>query len=707
MVAGVARVANQMLQVAWFRDFLRDELAPYSGREALVARMVTVSTVVMVITMTFRLPYGTLSAFYALTISRASLQSTKDATTTLAVVIAVAATYMTIGGLASQGDPMLRLLWIIGTFFAMFFAISTITNYAAATAFGFLIAFTIPLWDLPVPPELKVEHTLWTAGQVIITCVVTLAIELAFAAWISRDDLLEDLANCLTAVEEFLMKVARGRPMGKAEQKLTRLRMLGTSRLRQLLQRSASSPSYMEQMGAVVALVGRLIDIAVDIAELGVDVSQSDRERMRRVAESIAGLRADLLLGRVPRRTEAPANREPSHVLPLVLELEGTVSLIPHAFAGTQSSGAQTLRQPTERPSGFFRPDAFTNAEHVRFALKGCLAASLCYVIYKAVFWPGLNAAVFACLLTALTTVGASRHKQMLMVAGTIAGGIVAIGAQVFILPHVDSIAGFTLLFVVVTTAATWVVTSGPRLSFVGTQCALAFYIVHVQEFMMQTSLAVARDRLAGILFGLFMMWIVFDQLWGAPSAVAMKSQVISTLRLLAQLAREPSLTDRRLALGRTYALRETINQRFDSVRALADGVLFEFGPSRQRDLALRSRIRDWQPQLRIVFLTRIALLKYRLNVRGFELPQAIRQAQADFDESLARRLDGIAGRLAGTVSEGGDEFDDAFTRLEQVTRQHRSEQPHGELPVELGSFLNLSRRIHALTLVLDREVRL
>src|SRR5262245_13515441 len=121
MATAVARVANQTLPRPWFLDFLTKELAPYAGRGALVARTVIVSTVVMFITMTFRLPYGTLSAFYALVISRASLQSTKDASTTLAVVIAVAAAYMTVGGLASQGDPMLRLLWIIGTFFAMFF----------------------------------------------------------------------------------------------------------------------------------------------------------------------------------------------------------------------------------------------------------------------------------------------------------------------------------------------------------------------------------------------------------------------------------------------------------------------------------------------------------------------------------------------------------------------------------------------------------
>ena len=55
--------------MAWLRGFLKEELAPYPGRGALVARMVIAATLVMLITMTFRLPFG-VQAVYALLISR-------------------------------------------------------------------------------------------------------------------------------------------------------------------------------------------------------------------------------------------------------------------------------------------------------------------------------------------------------------------------------------------------------------------------------------------------------------------------------------------------------------------------------------------------------------------------------------------------------------------------------------------------------------
>ncbi len=236
-------------------------------------------------------------------------------------------------------------------------------------------------------------------------------------------------------------------------------------------------------------------------------------------------------------------------------------------------------------------PGALSNSEHIKFGLRGCMAASLCYIIYNSLFWPGIATAVTTCQLTALSTIGASRQKQILRFAGALIGGAgIGMGAQVFILPYIDSIAEFMVLFVIVAGAAAWVATSSPRLSYFGVQVAVAFCLINLQEFKIQTSLAVARDRVVGILLGLFMMWLVFDQFWSAPTVIEMKRSFISTLRLLAQLAREPVSKDIRTAIERSYVLRELINTHFDKVRSLADGVLFEFGPSRRQNLALRDR---------------------------------------------------------------------------------------------------------------------
>ena len=169
-------------------------------------------------------------------------------------------------------------------------------------------------------------------------------------------------------------------------------------------------------------------------------------------------------------------------------------------FSGSVSIGEYGPGQWDEkRRATILAQDALSNPEHLKFALKGGLAASLCYIIYNAIAWPAISTAVTTCLLTGLTTIGASRQKQVLRFAGAIAGGFLfGMGSQIFILPHVDSITGFTILFVAVTAVASWFMTSSPRLSYFGVQIVVAFYLINLQEFAMQTSLAVARDRVVG-----------------------------------------------------------------------------------------------------------------------------------------------------------------------------------------------------------------
>ena len=305
-------------------------------------------------------------------------------------------------------------------------------------------------------------------------------------------------------------------------------------------------------------------------------------------------------------------------------------------------------------------------------------------------------------MLTALTTIGASHQKQFLAICGAIVGGFIfGMGAQIFILPYIDSIAGFTLLFISVTLLAAWFATSSSRLSNFGVHLAWAFYIVNLQEFGIQTSLTFSRDRVVGILLSLLVMWLVFDHLWGAPVMVETGHEFISLLRSLAKLARVPvGLRD---PIEQSYALRETINNNFDKVRALADAVLFEFGPSRHKDLAFRSRISRWLPQLRMLFITRVALLRYRLRLPGFELPQPVRIAQREFDEHLATKLERMADRLQSQARNEGDDLRTSLVHLEQSVRSFRSAQ--GPATANIQSFLLLCRRIETLAASLDNEI--
>jgi multidrug resistance protein MdtO len=692
----------------WLWGWLREELTPYPGRVLLVARMAIAATLVMIISMTFRLPYGAYGAYFALSLSRESVEASASAVRMIVIGFVLAGAYTFLGVMLVLGDPMLRFVWAVGTLFLIFYAISATNNYAASMRFGYLVVIIIPLWDRQIPADDKVEGTLWAIGTFIMASAIALVLEIAYAVLRRGDDLMDPLMERLACVEELLRLYAGGHPIDAAKQsRVTRQATVGTSRLRRLLQRSNKGPQYAQEMGAIVALTGRLTDLAANLLVLVDRVSDADRVRVGCIADRIAELSRDLKNGMVPRAAEPACETEAWPNLSLFGNIEKTVSLIAEVLSGSQSltgffptAPGVGGRLPILAPGTLFKPD------HVRFGLRGCLAASLCYITYNALFWPEISTAVTTCLLTALTTIGASHQKQVLRFGGAVIGGFVlGMGAQIFILPHIDSIAAFTVVFLVVAVFAAWIMTSSARLSYLGSQVAIAFFLINLQEFKIQTSLAVARDRVVGVLLGLLMMWLAFDQLWSAPAGAQMKRTFVASLRLLAQLAREPVSADLRIAIERSYSFRETINAQFDKVRSLADGVLFEFGPSRRRDLELRDRIRRWQPQLRTIFVLRIASWKYRAQLAGFELSESVRLLHEAYDDHSARMLEEMAGRIENNTSRPEETIERSHELLNAAVQEIQTEES-SQLPSgRTQSFVTLLRGIDRLTTSLSSEI--
>ena len=711
MATAAQSVSATPSSLSWLGEFLKHELSPYPGRTALVARMVLAATVVMMICMVFRIPYAFQGAIYALIVSRESSQATVKSGISILASTGIGALYLLASVWFVISIPTLHLLWVIASFFLGFYAINTFTNFGASSTFAILICVGVPLWDRQLSAETNVEDTLWLCLACATGVVVTVAVEILFSRIKPGQDIVAGVADRLAAVENLLARFSNNSVDQPTQANIVRLATVGTSMFRRILQRSTYAPNYAEQMGAVIALTGRLVDLAANLrspAQLSVD----DRAQIRLLAENVSSVRAVLLAEGAPllngfHVAQGHVTQENvPHAIPLVAEMEKTVQLMKEVLIGAQGLSVFAPQPSSGDPSPpFLVRYAFTNVAHIQFALKGCLTAGLCYIIYNGVDWPGISTAVTTCFLTALSTVGSSRQKQVLRISGAVVGGfLIGMGSQIFILPYLDSIAGFTILFVVVTAFASWFMTSSSRLSYFGVQIAVAFCLIHLQSFAIESSLAIARDRVVGILFGLIMMWFVFDQLWGASAVSDMKRAFLSAVRLLAQLAREPTSKDYKAAAERSYSLRDAINNNFDNVRAAADGVLFEFGPSRQQDLAWRNKFRQWQPQLQLLFIAEIALWKYRAGLPGFELPQTAGAAQRAFDDELARALEAIADRIEGRPSQVGL-FEESLASLERAVSASEGSESQRATSSRFEAFLYLHRRIESLTSSLQKEI--
>src|SRR5262249_36304429 len=146
-----------------------------------------------------------------------------------------------------------------------------------------------------------------------------------------------------------------------------------------------------------------------------------ERARLERVAEHCAQVRHALAGSGRLERVES-ANQPPPR--------RGGAALPPPVGPGhgvdprRQAPGAEGVagEVASNEPARLFVPDAFTNPDYVRYALKGALAVMICYTLQSAVDWPGIRTCLVTCLIVGLGTEGATVQKGTLRLSGALVG---------------------------------------------------------------------------------------------------------------------------------------------------------------------------------------------------------------------------------------------------------------------------------------------
>jgi multidrug resistance protein MdtO len=697
---------------AWFWHFLKTELAPYPGRAWVVTRITIAATITMVLVMTFRVPFGYLGAIATFFMSRENPAVTLRNFIAVAILSAFCALYTIVGIMMLVDDPLTHFLWIATSVFLAFYLIRVISNYGLAIGFGGILGGIIPLWDeTQLTVNARTENTLWVLGSLIMGAAVTVAVEYLFHRVHPIPDLILAIQSRMQAVEDVLRQIAADHPVsGKVEREISQYSALGTSRTRRQLLHSGYTQQFIVQMNVAVALLGRLVDLAASLRILrstqSIASRQEDRDRCLRLTNQVSNLRHDLMQRHLPHAIDTVSHPGPSD-LPLLPEMEQTVALIRQAFSATTSTEEWFVAAPldAEVRSRLFVADALSNVDHLKFAVRGTVAAMFAYVVYQAIDWPGLSTAVVTCILTALSTIGSSRQKQFLRLGGAIIGGFIfGMGAQIFVLPYLDSITGFTVLFAIVTAISAWIATATPRLSYLGLQVAFAFFLIHLQEFAPQTSLSIARDRVVGVLLGLTSMWLIFDHLWVKDALQEMQEGFARNLRRVAELielARKPPSEE---VARRALRLRDQINAGFNEVEAQCDAVVFEFGPSRQRKLKIRDDIRRWQPALGALPQVQITGLEYLFERRSQKLAQGIAEALAAFEEDMAITAQLMSEEVSGKPCRIAPDLQESAARLRQEVEKHyvASGLP---IPPALADMISLTQNLASIVVPLSADI--
>jgi multidrug resistance protein MdtO len=621
--------------------------------------MVISATITAILVVTFRVPGGAIGTLAAFLMSRETLVASAKSALYIVLAFVAGGLFIPIGARLFASIPITHFLWEATSIFILFFLVRTLTNYVVAINLCAMVTTIFSIWYLTGPGEQNVELSLWQVAAALIGTLVTLAVEIVFRAFYQSDQLMDGIDARLQQIESLMEGYAENRaPSSETSRLLTQYAVVGMGALRRHIARTSDERIHRMRMSALVSLTGRSIDFAAALSTTVSSFTPAEQLRALRLAEQIGEIRRCLKANNQPSRWQPQVVGNEG--TPLLSELEAINSLFPSVFENESSIDPRLkVLEHQAAPNRIFVDDIFSNPEHLRFVLGGTLAAMLCYVLYVSLDWPGISTSVTTCVFTALSNVGTSRQKQVLRLGGAALGGFVfGIGSQIAILPNIDSIGGFTVLIAAVTAIAAWISTSSSRLSYAGLQIALAFYLINLSEFSIQTSLTLARDRAIGVLLGVSMMWLVFERLYPRPAADEMVRIFIRNLRLMAELIETSPAGDDTAAIIKVRKQRDQAYQYFGDVNAQADAVPFETGSARAGHMAARDRIRRWQASLRTFYLLEAPLIQFRIfsdanqkSVRFSQIDDVIRE---ECSRSFVRMADSLENQLNGRLPDGG-----------------------------------------------------
>jgi multidrug resistance protein MdtO len=638
-------------------DFLRRELAPTPGRLGAVLRITLASLITITLVLMFRMPNG-LIAFVV--IYMIALEDT--GATFLGSIMGWI--FLTLGlGTAllslqvSIDTAWLRICFFAGYLFVGLFLRRALTVAAIGSVFGIPAAIALIMPDiLPPNADVVLDFLLWLWWCGTLGIAINLGVQLLLSPGSPLSLLRRELDMRLQAVEHALRRRAGETSADPPSTSLDTLSVAGTTRPAAFVKTASFVDSWArarhESLAALVTLADRLVTAALTLEALPARaVTPDEGSRLLKAAAGCRQLRQGLQRWQRPSPAEwAALSPEPASAQgsPLA-DVERTLDDIALAVPG---AGALHAHRP-----GFFVPDAFENRDYIRFATKGTLAALICYLAFVGFDYPEIYTCVITVFVVSLSTVGASNQKAVLRFGGAAAGGLLGVVTLVYVLPNVDSIGGFLLVFGAGCAIAAWVNVGSPRISYGGYQVGVAFWKATLQGFGVAVSAQVLRDRMVGIAFGLIVFGLVEHYLWPERASEALRARLSEALRLLAELARAATNGAAQATSTDLDSWRLRISLKVAEVQALIESTKFE---RQELDVAaLAKKTADAQ----IVFVLLLTLARRR---RDPGLPDVIRVQAREIDSAVAKTLETLAARAAGDITAAAGDLHDALTALER-----------------------------------------
>lgn len=683
-------------------EYLRREMAPTPERWAATVRITLACLICTIPIMAFHLKQPVMVMIGMFMVTREDISTTLFGTIVAAVAATIACGLLLLYYMCVLDLTFLRVLCVpafIGLGLMMMRVVNpAIFGLGVAICVGFGV--TIPDTVSNIETLNRIPFYYWWAW--ILGLGVNLGVQCLMNPNTSRLLLTRGLVSRLEAVEALLRGVGAGGSQ-PSRSSFAALAFSGASEQLRLLNAAAALEPLLKkrasEYSAQIILVDRLVTAAAALE--GQDAAlhnEAVKKRLLRVADVCAAWRHAITRHHAPEISVPPIDHSygAADGIPELAEMERVVELLP--LAARAETLPDELKVAAQKKSGFLAPDAFTNPEHLRFAIKGTLAATICYLIFTLFAYPAIYTCVITCILCSLSTVGASVQKGVLRFAGAVVGGTLGFISLMYIFPQLDSLGGFWLPFGAAMALAAYVNFGSVRISYIGVQICLAFSKCTLQTYGTYTELKVASDRLIGIAFGLLVFGVINSRLWPVSALETMRTKLADVFRQLGRLA---SLPDEGKSpapqVADAYNLRLRIYQDFSSVNEMQESSKFESGGEVLKKLEPLGR------EAKGLMLHLLAIIQHRPDLRPGSVPESIRGASAKFRMAMGHALMRLANRVAGKPEPCISNLESELTELERIVAAHIGSVKDAMVAAEIRARLKLYRQAGPLVAKLIR----
>lgn len=629
---------------SWARRIWQD-LQPTPGRLSGTLRIVLASVLTLLFLMALRMPFASIGLYFIFLIGRDSPSvSLRSAIYSLiALAVSIGTSFAVV--ILTDNDPMARVLSVaIVTFIAGVFILASTVSVLAST-WGFIFCTLIALWETQTPADTIVKTSLYLLGTIGLAVGCSVAVEYIFGTRHPAEELQEQRRIRYEALETMFSLYARGataEEISPATIRVARLAAAGQTKMQDLyntiVDRNLDTGNLPIGTRVRLTMLAQLMDVA---AAFGSQTPATTDPEIQRRCAHIAELCRDLnpnIIPPIERESELTMKENPTLLDRVDSALHAIVSMPVDTATHREVKDKELVALPSKKVP-LLIPGAIKSPDTIVFALKLSLCATICYIIYNAVDWPGISTSVTTVLITGLSSSGAIKQKLIFRLLGSAIGGLIfGLGATVFLFPYMDSITSLVVLIGAVAFIAAWWA-AGRQFNYVGLQIAFAFYIVAFEGFSAPTELAPARDRLIGILLALVVMAFVFDLLWPVRTVTAMRKALASMLHRESSFLRLlETETEHSEFVFQADILRDQIGKSVAGIRSMGEAVEYEFGVDRKEHEQTSHMIIGTALTSTALFWNQFAFLHGEQDIDFLTQP-----ALAEMRRKLADRIDAMA----------------------------------------------------------------